>query len=84
MTEKQKLVVKAIGCCTSDESMLNDEHILEFSNILKNSSSFTIQSLLLVQKPYSIISIPFDYEYIQLLFLGNSEEGHWICMYYSK
>ena len=39
--------------------------------------------MLLFQKPY-IISIPIDCEYIQLLFLGNSENGHWICMYYSN
>ena len=58
LTEKQKLVVKGIGSCTGDESMLNDEHILEFSNIFKNGSSFNIQSSLLVQKPYNIISIP--------------------------
>ena len=64
--------------------MLNDEHILEFNNILKNCSSFNIQSSLLVQKPYNIISIPIDCEYIQLLFLDNSEKGHWICMYYSN
>ena len=83
LTEKQKLVVKGIGSCTGDESMLNDENNLEFNNILKNSSSFNIQSSLLVQKPY-IISIPIDCEYIQLLFLGNSEKGHWICMYYSN
>ena len=55
LTEKQKLVVKAIGSCTRDESMLNDEHILEFNNILKNYSSFNMQSALLVQKPYNII-----------------------------
>ena len=83
LTEKQKLVVKGIGLCTGDESMLNDEHILEFNNILKNCSSFNIQSPLLDQKPY-IISVPIDCEYIQLLFLGNSENGHWICMYYSN
>ena len=76
LTEKQKLVVKAIGSCTGDESMLNDEHILEF----KNGSSFNMQSSLLVQKPYNIISIPIHCEYIQLLFSGNSEKGHWICM----
>ena len=51
LTEKQKLVVKGIGSCTGDESMLNDEHILEFNNILKNCSSFNMQSPLLVQKP---------------------------------
>ena len=61
LTEKQKLVVKGIGSCTGDESMLNDEHILEFNNILKNCSSFNMQSL-----------------------SGNSEKGHWICMYYSN
>ena len=61
--------------------MLNDEHILEFNNILKNCSSFNIQSSLLVQKPYNIISIPID---CQLLFLGNSEKSHWICIYYSN
>ena len=83
MTEKQKLVVKGIGSCTGDESMLNDEHIMEFNNILKNYSSFNIQSSLWVQKPY-IISIPIDFEYIQLLFLGNSEKDHWICMCYSN
>ena len=64
--------------------MLNDEHILEYNNILKNCSSFNIQSSLLVQKPYNIISIPIDCEYIQLLFLSNSEKGHWICIYYSN
>ena len=52
LTEKQILVVKGIGSCTGDESMLNDEHILEFNNLLKNYSSFNIQSSLLVQKPY--------------------------------
>ena len=84
LTEKQKLVVKVIGSCTGDESMLNDEHILEFNTILKNCSSFNIQSSLLVQKPYNIILIPIDCEYIQLLFLSNSKKGHWICMYYSN
>ena len=84
LTEIQKLVVKGIGSCTGDESMLNDEHILEFKNILKNFSSFNIQSSLLVQKPYNIISISIDCEYIQLLFLGNSKKDHWICMYYSN
>ena len=79
LTEKQKLVVNGIGSCTADESTLNDEHILEFINIIKNCSSFNIQSSLSVQKPYNIISIPIDCEYIQLLFLGNSEKGHWIC-----
>ena len=48
LTEIQKLVVKGIGSCIGDESMLNDEHILEFNNILKNCSSFNIQSSLLV------------------------------------
>ena len=43
LTEKQKLVVKGIGSCTGDESMLN-EHILEFNNILKNCSTFNMQS----------------------------------------
>ena len=84
LTEKQKLVIKGIGSCTGDESILIDEHILEYNNILKNCSSFYIQSLLLVQKPYNIISIRIDCEYIQLLFLGHSEKGHWICMYYSN
>ena len=42
-----------------------------------------MQSSLLVQKPYNIISILINCEYIQLLFAGNSEKGHWICMYYS-
>ena len=47
--------------------------------------NFQFQSLLLVEKPYNnIISIPIDCEYIQLLFLGNSEKGNWICMYYSN
>ena len=50
--------------------MLNDEHILQFNNILKNCSSFNIQSSLLVQKPY-IISIPINCEYIQLLSKGE-------------
>ena len=60
LTEKQKLVEKGIGSCT-DESMLNDEHILEFNNTLKNCSSSNMQSS-----------------------SGNSEKGHWICMYYSN
>ena len=60
LTEKQKLVVKGIGSYTGDKSMLNDEHILEFNNILKNGSSFNMQSSLLVQTPYNIISIPID------------------------
>ena len=64
--------------------MLNDEHILEFNNILKNCSSFNIQSSLLVQKPYNITSIPINCEYVQLLFSGNSWKGHWIRMYYSN
>ena len=64
--------------------MLNDEHILEFNNIFKNCSSFNMQSSLLVQKPYNIISTPINSEYIQLLFSGNSEKGHWVCMYYSN
>ena len=38
----------------------------------------------MVQKPYNIISIPIDCEYIRLLFLGNSGKGHWISMYYSS
>ena len=30
------------------------------------------------------ISVSIDCEYIQLLFLRNSEKGHSICMYYSN
>ena len=84
LTEKEKLVVKGIGLCTSDESMLKDEHIFGFNNILKNFLSFNMQSSLLVQKSYNIISIQINCEYIQLLFSGNSEKGHWICMYCSN
>ena len=69
LTEKEKLVVKEIGLCTGNESMLNDENIFW---------------KLIIYLKIVHLSIPIDCEYIQLLFLGNSETGHWICMYYSN
>ena len=52
LTAKQKLVVKGIGSCTGDESMLNYEHILVFNNILCDNVRFITSRtiMLLVQR----------------------------------
>lgn len=84
LTYEQKSVVRGLAPYIGDASMLNDIHMSEFNEILKSYSFFNMQSPLLIQKPCNIQPVAIDNEYIQLLFSGNSEKGHWICMYYNN
>ena len=41
-----------------------------------------MQPTIFLQQPYNIKPVEHDAEYIQILFTGQNECGHWICMYY--
>lgn len=61
------------------EKMLNDQHMYKFSEIIRENTQFRIQSTLYIQSPEFIVPIPINEEYIQIMYSGNSELGHWTC-----
>lgn len=81
LSEDDKLVILGEGIYSRERSMLNDLHIYEFNDILKQHTSFNMQSTLLIQHTEFITPIPIDKEHIQILFSGNSETGHCITIY---
>lgn len=84
LTEEEKLIVLGEGDYKNEKSMLTDNHITEFNNILRSITKFSMQSPLFLQLPHVIKPVPLEEEYIQILFSGNNEYGHWICIYYNE
>lgn len=43
-----------------------------------------MQHPILLQMPYNIQPVRLDQKYIQILFSGNENFGHWICIFYNE
>lgn len=84
LSQAEKETVLGLGHYNGENSMLTDTHITEFNRILQSQSNFSMQSTLFLQLPFLINPVPLDQEYIQILFSGNNNHGHWICIYYSN
>ena len=61
--------------------MLTDELIHKFNRILKFHTQFSMQPTIFLQRPYNMKPVQRNAEYIQILFTGTNECGHWICIY---
>lgn len=81
ITATERLVVKGEGSYSRKNSMLTDVHIHKFNEILQLYSNFEMQSTLLLQRPEQIVPVPFEMNYVQILFSGNAKLGHWIIIY---
>ena len=81
-TEIDKLILIGKENYSGEKSMLNDNHIEEFNSIIKTCINFSMQSTLLLQRPQNIVPVSRNEEYLQILFSGNSELGHWIFIWY--
>lgn len=79
-----KYILLGSGQYRGRNSMLNDNHMLEFNRILSSYTNFSMQSSLFLQRPENIIPISLRNESIQILFSGNAKFGHWICIYYNE
>ena len=83
LTEEEKLIVLGMDQFSGINSMLTDELIFKFNRILKSHThQFSMQPTIFLQRPYNIKPVQRNFEYIQILFTGSNECGHWICMYY--
>lgn len=74
-----KLIDAIHGHWGSDETQLDDSHFLEVDKILlENDCDLQSQNLLIL---YNTNEICRRTQFIQILFDGNTENGHYICVY---
>lgn len=59
--------------------MLNDLHIDEFAKMIP---SMRMQPTIFLQMLNNVENRSSNEEFVQILFSGRSDEGHWICMWY--
>lgn len=84
LTDEEKKIIIGQGDYSGQKSMLIDEHILKFNQIIKHYTNFSMQDTILIQRPWNINPVPLDSEYLQILFSGDTNFGHWICIYYKN
>ena len=77
-------IIEGIGDFSEDNSRLTSDHIEAFIKLVSIYSDYRIQSSLLLQNPTSIQPIDMNTKSIQLLYSGESDSGHWICVYYEN
>lgn len=63
------------------ESMLNDLHIFEFAKFIPH---LNIQPTIFLSSLNNIVPFQINEEFIQILFRGPNDSGHWICVWYDK
>ncbi|OXU18701.1 hypothetical protein TSAR_001765 [Trichomalopsis sarcophagae] len=84
LSHEDQLIVKGTGQFSGVRSKLNDNHIFEFNNILKSYTSFNMQCTVTMQRLSNIRQADLNRQFIQTLFSGSSNNGHWICIFYDN
>ena len=84
LSQEDKHILKGIGQYSGSSSQLNDNHIFEFNKILKTYTKFDMQCTINMRRLSNIKPVDINNDFIQLLFSGSSENGHWICIWYTN
>ena len=79
---RQTLIVRGKNNYAGRNRMLNDDHISKFNEILHNQTNFSMQPTIYIVRPCNIRPVSLYNDCIQILFTGNMDSGHWICIYY--
>lgn len=65
-------------------SQLHSDHIEAFNKLMEFQYNISMISPACLQEPDTINAIDLCKPYIQILFSGSVNNGHWICIYYDK